>query len=300
MRLLLPILVLLGQLFLPCHALSSGLLVVYPSVKAPYDKIYQDIITGIVASYPGISKKLELTANGENNTLKEKIEQYQPKVLVTLGKHSLDKVRQLKPSIPIVAGAITKTKGRISGVSMTPDSAVVLAHLLTIAPFVKRVYVVTDTSRKAQLESARTYLAAQGKSLQTAEVDSVQQAADKYLHIINQASASDAIWLMRGASLNDPSILMLILKAAWEKKIVVFSSNPTHVKRGALFSIYPDNEKMGSTLANIALQREQHHSKKNTGLVPLRSIHLIVNQRTSKHLGIMPNRIRGLNIHRLL
>ncbi len=288
----------LVQIVLPCNALSSGLLIVYPKVKAPYSKIYRDIIKGIDKNYTGITKQLEILPDNSTHTLTEKIEQDRPDVLVTLGRHSLKKVRQLKLPIPIVAGAITKTEGIIPGVSMTPDSEIILSHLFTIAPFVRRVYVVTDGSRQAQLARAEAYLADRNKILQAEEVLSVQQAADKYLKIVSKASFSDAIWLMRGASLNDPSILMLILEAAWKKRIVVFSSNPSHVKRGALFSVYPDNEKMGGALAEMAQQ--EFPSEHNTGLVPLIFLHLIVNKRTSKHFGINPNNISGLNVHKLL
>lgn len=300
LRLLLLALLLPGQLFLPCNALSSGLLIVYPKVKAPYNKIYDDIIKGINENYLGISHELQLTGNSENNILAEQIKQHQPDVLVTLGKRSLKEVRQLASPIPIVAGAITKTEEVVAGVSMSPDAEVILSHLLAMTPFVKRVYVVSDLQYQAQLDGAEAFLSERGRVLQVEGAESVQEAADKYLKIIHQASAQDAIWLMQGANLNDPSILMLVLKAAWNKKIVVFSSNPSHVKRGALFSLYPDNEKMGHALAKIAQQHELDLISPNAGLTPLRSVHLIVNKRTSKHLGITPNDISGLTIHRLL
>ncbi|RLA41261.1 MAG: hypothetical protein DRQ64_02715 [Gammaproteobacteria bacterium] len=300
MRLLFLPLLLLGQLLLSSNALSSGLLIVYPSVKAPYNKIYQDIIKGIDRSYPGITEQFELIPNNGSHVLIEKIKQYQPDVVVTLGKRSLEKVRLLESSVPIVAGAITRVKKPVLGISMTPDSEIILSNLLTIAPFVKRVYVVTNSEQRARLQRAETYLAQQGKTLLIEEAASIQQAADKYLKIINQASDNDAIWLMRSARLNDPSILMLVLEAAWKKKIVVFSSNPTHVKRGALFSVYPNNEKMGDALAEMAQQHEQLLSAPDFDLTPLRNLHIIMNERTSKHLGIMPNSISGLTIHRLL
>ncbi len=293
---------LLGQLFFPCIAFSSGLLIIYPSVKAPYNKIYKDIIKGIETNYGGLTNKLKIAPNNADHMLAEKIEKYQPDVLITLGRQSLKEVGGLNLSTPLVAGAITKTDQAVSGVSMTPDPEIILSHLLMIAPFVSRVYVVADTDRYAQIERANAYLKQQDKILKTEKATSIQQAADKYLKIINSASASDAIWLMRGASLNDPSILMLVLEAAWKKKIVVFSSNPAHVKRGALFSVYPDNEKMGAALARVAqqLNRPDYQATPNLGLSPLRNLHLIVNKRTSKHLGINPNNISGLNIHRLL
>lgn len=247
-----------------------------------------------------MTHQLKLIPNNGSEVLIEKIKQHQPDVMVTLGKRSLEKVRLLEPSVPIVAGAITRAKKPVKGISMTPDSEIILSNLLIIAPFVKRVYAVTNSEQRAQLQRAETYLAQQGKSLLIEEAASIQQAADKYLKIINQASSNDAIWLMRSAKLNDPSILMLILEAAWKKKIVVFSSNPTHVKRGALFSAYPNNEKMGVALAEMAKKHEQLLSTSGVDLTPLRNLHIIMNERTSKHLGIIPNNISGLNIHRLL
>ncbi|MBL4780675.1 MAG: hypothetical protein JKX92_00405 [Porticoccaceae bacterium] len=293
-------LLLFGQSFIPCDALSSGLLIIYPNVKAPYNKIYRDIIKGIKKSYPGDTQQLQLETDNNNNIIQQQIRQYQPDVLMTLGKLSLEKVRQLDSNLPIVAGAITNTETPVIGVSMTPDPEVLLSNLLTIAPFIKRVFVVANTGRHQQLARAEAFLARQNKTLQSEEVTSVQQAADKYLKIINQASPFDAIWLMRGTHLNDPSILMLVMEAAWKKKIVVFSSNPTHVKRGVLFSVYPDNFRMGGALGEIARQHENLLTTPSTRLSPLKNVHLIVNERTSKHLGIMPNDIGGLHIHRLL
>ncbi|OUS14042.1 hypothetical protein A9Q89_00785 [Gammaproteobacteria bacterium 53_120_T64] len=293
-------LLLFGQLLIPGHALSSGLLIIYPNVKAPYNKIYRSIIKGIEENYPASIKEFRLESRNDNNRLKQKIEQYQPNVIMTLGKLSLKKARQLDLKVPIVAGAITNTETPVIGVSMTPDPEIILSNLLTIAPFIKRVFVVANTDRQQQIDRAKSFLARRGKTLQSEEVSSVQQAADKYLAIINLASPSDAIWLMRGAHLNDPSILMLVMEAAWKKKIVVFSSNPTHVKRGVLFSVYPDNFRMGGALGELARHHEKLPSIPRTRLLPLKNVHLIVNERTSKHLGIMPNDIGGLHIHRLL
>lgn len=288
------------QFFLPCNALSSGLLIIYPSVKAPYNKIYQDIIKGIESSYPGEKQQIELSLESDSIVISEGIKQYHPDVLVTLGQHSLAKVQELASPLPTIAGAITKAEKPTLGISMTPDPEVILERLLLITPFIERVYVITDAETSAQLIPAKTYLKKRGKALNIEQVTSLQQAADKYLNILNQASRNDAIWLMQGAGLNDPSILALLLEAAWKKEIVVFSSNPNHVKRGALFSVYPDNEKMGQSLAKMAQDYENLKMTGDSALLPLRNLLLIVNKRTSNHLGINPNNISGLDVHRLL
>ena len=49
----------------------------------------------------------------------------------------------------------------------------------------------------------------------------------------------------------------MALEAAWKRRLVVFSSNPLHVKRGTLFALYPDHELMGSALADLAIRQIQ-------------------------------------------
>jgi putative tryptophan/tyrosine transport system substrate-binding protein len=77
--------------------------------------------------------------------------------------------------------------------------------------------------------------------------------------------------------------LPLILKEAWDKNLTVFSSSPNHVKRGALFSLYPDNVAMGRRLA--AMARNDAGAPKEA-IVPLRDLQTAVNLRTADHLGL--------------
>ncbi len=291
---------LVGLLLAPDNAHSSGLLIIYPKAKAPYNKIYDDIITGINERYPSISEKLQLTEDSDNYRLTEKIEQHKSELLLTLRQASLNKVSLHSSPIPVVAGAITKTEQIVPGISMSPAAEIMLSHLLQLTPFVEQVHVVITPQYRVQLEGAEHYLAMRGRSLHIQEIESIQEAADRYLNIIHQASPEDAIWLMRGASLNDSTIVMLVLNAAWRKKIIVFSSNPSHVRHGALFSLYPDNKKVGHSLAEIAQHYEGKRIPPHIGLTPLRSVRLIVNKLTYIHICIAPNNISGLTIHQLL
>ena len=85
---LLVALLLLGQIFLPCNALSSGLLIIYPNVKAPYNKIYKEIIKGIEKDYEGLTNQLKIMPNNSDQILTKKIDQYEPDVLQALAKKS--------------------------------------------------------------------------------------------------------------------------------------------------------------------------------------------------------------------
>ena len=86
--------------------------------------------------------------------------------------------------------------------------------------------------------------------------------------------------------MNDRVILPMILEQAWEKQVVVFSSNPSHVNKGALFALYPDNEGMGRTLGALADNILAKKRPASPGLLPLRDLLTATNLRTAEHLGI--------------
>jgi putative ABC transport system substrate-binding protein len=65
---------------------------------------------------------------------------------------------------------------------------------------------------------------------------------------------------------------------------VVFSSKPSHAKRGVLFSTYPDNFALGKHLFTMVHELEQQPEQKN--FAALKSTLLAVNLRTAAHLGL--------------
>ena len=58
------------------------------------------------------------------------------------------------------------------------------------------------------------------------------------------------------------------------------------MRKGALFSLYPDNVGMGRSLAALALQQMQGGPNKTASIKPLRDLLLAVNLRTAEHLGL--------------
>ena len=116
-------------------------------------------------------------------------------------------------------------------------------------------------------------------------------AASLYREAMRDNDAHDkAIWLPTDATTTDENVIIpLVLEAAWKRDIVVFSSNPTHVKRGALFSVYPDNKALGQRLAALALQRAGDPAGGTHTIEPLRDLLIAVNLRTADHLGLEYN-----------
>jgi len=76
-----------------------------------------------------------------------------------------------------------------------------------------------------------------------------------------------------------------VLKESWNRNVPVFSSSFLHVKKGALFALYPNNIELGRSLANAALASVSGDSRWR-GIFPLRDVHTAVNLRTASHIGL--------------
>ena len=83
----------------------------------------------------------------------------------------------------------------------------------------------------------------------------------------------------------------MILKESWARNIAVFSSNAAHVRRGVLFSLYPDNFALGKRLAGFAQNILSSGDYERRGRLPLVDVQSTVNLRTAKHLELDAERI---------
>ena len=86
--------------------------------------------------------------------------------------------------------------------------------------------------------------------------------------------------------MEDRAVLPLILQESWSRNLAVFSSNFGHIKRGILFSLYPNNVELGHHLADSALSLLVSGKNQPSGMFPLREVLMAVNLRTAKHLGL--------------
>ena len=278
----------------------SGLIILYPDVRKPYSKIYADIITGIEESYTGETTTIAISKNDFLDHHREKVTQFDPNAIIALGKRSLSVAEQMNLGIPIIVGAITGSNSKVLGISMVPDPRIIIDKLLLLRSNVRNVYVVTNTQRQqSQLDSAMTYALTRDINIIVHNADTIQDAAGQYRKVLGDIDQNDAIWLMYDKALNDSAILSKVLETAWKKKFAVFSSNPTHVKRGALFAIYPDNKKLGASLGLLA--RDNESGKIMPGEIsPLQDIYTIVNGRTGRHLGLNMSREMRRDIDSIL
>jgi len=269
--------------------------VLYPEVREPYDSIFQSIIAGI-RSVPGIeSKDYALTSDSDLKALPGWLNGGSFDAVIALGRMGLNISDQLPSNFPTVVGAVQMspelTKRHFTGIVLSPDPVVLFARLVAVAPHVRRVSVVYNPEVNNWLiNRAKKAAISQGLSLNALPATSFREAARRFRYLLSESKQDqDTIWILQDTTIFDErSMLPSILKTAWDRRLIVISNTPTDVKRGVLLALYPDNHAMGARLGRLAIEvaDKGDHRVDNPGVMPLRDLHVAINARTAKHLGL--------------
>ena len=271
----------------------------YPQAKEPYNSIYQNIIAGTIEAAKKNSKEItiekfiiEKKFNAEKIALT--LEEKQINKVIVLGRSGWKLAKKLSKftlddqtkKFQVVSGALPISPNGLSGISLITDPTYLFNYLEQVAPNVKNIHVAYSKKSAWLIELAKSAALEKGLTLNLQKVSDTAQAIKFYQQIFSSGvSNKDAIWLpFDRISSHDKITLPLILEKAWAKEVVVFSSKPSHAKRGVLFSTYPDNFALGKHLFTMVHELEQQPEQKN--FAALKSTLLAVNLRTAAHLGL--------------
>jgi putative ABC transport system substrate-binding protein len=276
--------------------------VVMPDIGEPFRSVFGKIVEGIEARVQGPVSVLAVGPQAPRE-IADELKRREAKVVIALGRQGLKTAAALDASFGIVAGCVvTVQESEVHGYpvyTLAPDPALLFAHLRRLMPGVKRVNVVVDPRQNAWLlRRAREAAKSAGLEFSPHEAQDLASALRVYQQLLAGAEPSrDALWLPQDTTtVEDGSVLPLVLKEAWNRNLAVFSSHVVHVKRGALFALYPDNEEFGRTLGDAALRLLQG-SKPAEGVMPLREVRGAINTRTAAHLGIvLGTRVAGYDL----
>jgi putative ABC transport system substrate-binding protein len=271
--------------FFNCQLSAETLTIIYPDVDAPYDIIFNQIKSGIASEFKGEIIEIKLPVKFDNT---EVVNSIITDKVIALGKRGWIIAKQIYKIKPVVVGALPIKPNGISGVSLMASPEVLFNTLKELAPAVKTITVLYSKNSSWLIEKAKFEAQSQGFNLNPIQVDDIREAVQKYDEIFaNKNSEHHAIWLpLDPVTADDKIIVPVILEKAWENKMVVFSSKPTHAKRGALFSAVPDNELLGHQLAKMV---NKISKKPQSVVTPMHDIKLAVNLRTAAHLGFAYN-----------
>lgn len=276
--------------------------VIYPDIGEPYRGIFEKIIDGIEDQAGTPVAKYPVQYDTDIGALKSSLYRQNTKVVIALGRQGMKTAAALDRNIWFVVGGVLtvpESGARMQPViSLSPDPALLFARLKALMPTAKRVFVVYDPGSNGWLmKLAKEAARAQGLELVAHEAHDLRSAVRLYQEIFSVVdNRRDALWLPQDSiTVDERSILPLVLQASWNQGIAVFSSNSSHVRRGVLFSLYPDNMALGKSLAGLAQGILASGDYGWRGMMPLREVQSTINLRTAQHLGLDPDRQQGFD-----
>ena len=263
---------------------GAQLAVVFPQVRQPFQKVYQTIAKGAAEGFAGPTSEIILDADKPATDLESRIADH---MVVALGGRGITELQPMTLAHPLVVGAVSRRIPHVYGMSMVPEESLIVTKLHVLAPEVRRVFVIVRSHDNIiDPKSAQLAFNQLGIQLHIHEAEDLRAAAGIYRKVIRSLGSGDAVWFPSGDRFVGNALLSILLQASWKSEFVVFSSNPTHVKRGALFSVYPDNFQMGVRLGELA-RKIAEGEQQQAGMEPLQSVFVTLNERTSNHLGIL-------------
>ena len=267
-------------------AISPRLLVVYPQINPSYDAIFQEIVTGIKKHPKAEYVVFPIKRDTPVEEIHQLIKKEEIDAIIALGKQTYNFSSKYQINLPVVHGGLLLTPNGRSGISLTGSPDEFFAHLESYAPKVKRVYTVYSEANSGWLiELAKEASKERNIELIAYPANDMREAVKKFKGILDQTEGpNDAIWMLLDNILPDKTVMPTALEVAWRRRVVLISNNPSHTKRGALFSLFPDHQEMGYSLVDLAIRKVSHPGGSPL-LEPLQNMKISLNRRTASHLG---------------
>jgi putative tryptophan/tyrosine transport system substrate-binding protein len=271
---------------------ARSIAVLYPDIGEPFRSIFAKMIEGIEEQARGRVTSFAVGSSANAQELSQELRRQEIRVVIALGRNGMRAAAALDRDIGIVAGGVLSVpESDARGLtvhSLAPDPALLFGQLKSLVPGARRVVVVHDPRQNAWLvRRAREAAKAHGLEVVAHEAEDLKTAIRFYQEAFAAADPRrDVLWLPQDTTTVDEStVLPLVLQEAWNRNVAVFSSSVAHAKRGALFSLYPNNVELGRSLAGSALGLMSGAGGVR-GVLPLKEVLVAVNVRTANHLGI--------------
>lgn len=280
----------------------GNIAVIYPDIGEPYRSVFRQIIEGIEDKAKGRVTSFAVGANSNAGDLNDTLRRSDTKVVIALGRQGVKATSSLDSDIDVVVGGVLtppeKGARALQVNTLSPDPALLFSRLKGMMPKARRIFTVYDPRQNEWLiELAKEGARAQGLELVSYQVQDLRSAVHAYQEILSIADSSrDALWLPQDStSVEESTVLPLVLQESWSSNLAIFSSSFSHVKRGVLFSLYPDNVELGRHLADNALGILAAGGSA-AAMSPLREVLMAVNLRTAKHLGLSTGRLQSFDM----
>ncbi len=276
---------------------DASIAVIYPDIGEPYRSVFAQIIEGIESKAKAPVANYPVGANVDVGELKNTLRRQDTRVVIALGRQGLKIASMLDRNIGVVvAGVLSAPENEARDfpiINLTPDPALLFSRMKGLMPGTRRIFAVYDPRHNGWLmRLAKEAARSQGIELVLYEAQDLRNAMRAYQEILATVdSRQDALWLPQDSTtVEESTVLPMVLQESWNRNLAVFSSNFSHVKRGVLFSLYPNNVDLGRRLAGSAQGFLNTGDFAVRGMLPLREVLMAVNLRTAKHIGCNPGR----------
>ncbi|MCK9199831.1 MAG: hypothetical protein M0P59_05985 [Gallionella sp.] len=282
---------------------ANHIAVIYPDVAEPYRSVFAEIISGIEEKARGRVITVAVGAEVDAGELNDSLRRQGVRVVIALGRQGMKAASVLDHNMDVVVGGVLAAQNndvRNMQVNiLSPDPALLFSRLKGMMPKVRRVFVVYDPRQSEwMMRLAKSAARSQELELIVYEAQDLRSAMRAYQDIFATADRrQDALWLPQDSTtVEEGTVLPLVLQESWAHNLAVFSCSFDHVKRGALFSMYPDNVELGRRLAVSALPLLASGTGAASGMTPLREVLTALNLRTAKHLGVDAVHAQGFDM----
>jgi hypothetical protein len=256
----------------PANGKEPRIVIAYPASETSQALTYTHVIDGIEKAV-GHAERLEVTEGAD--TVQAQLDRLHPDKVIALGKKVAGTINKTSYLKLMLVGLAHFNPTEYNGVSLTLDSRSLGAQLSRFVPSVKRVFVVQQAGHQT-IESVPAISGTQ-PTLEIRE-GSDQLATIRLLgHIVGEeATATDAVFIPANLPID---ILYEVAKVAWDKKIMLLSTNLAQLDTGTLMGFYPDELALGEQLGQLV-------TKKNPGFESTRGVNSALNRKVAQHLGI--------------
>jgi putative ABC transport system substrate-binding protein len=282
---------------------DGGIAVIYPDIGEPYRSVFAQIINGIEEKAKGQVTNFAIGPNVDLSELNNSLRRQDTRVVIALGRQGVKVASALEGNFDVVAGGVLMAPDneirKLQVNSLSPDPALLFSRLKGMMPRVKRIFTVYDPRQNDWMMTlAKEAALSQGLELVAYQAQDLRSAMYAYQEIIASVdNRQDALWLPQDSTtVEESTVLPMVLKESWESNLAVFSSSFGHVRRGVLFSLYPNNVGLGRHLAGSALGLIASGGGETPGMIPLREVLMAINLRTAKHLGLNTARAQGFDM----
>ena len=281
--------ILAGLIFSTVVSAATDILILQSHDSEPYQATLAGFKSGLANSkLDAAYQTLALSSNTDSNALSQLLQNYHPKLILTLGtpatRASLAQVKKT----PIVAGMILDTNElrqspNSTGVGLNFPASLQWLWLRRLLPDARQIAVLYDPRQGSTLfQALQTQAQAEGITLIQAPAASAEAFPSLMKNLPPQL---DALWAVDGTAAYSAAAIRELLLYSFRNRVPLIGLSAQWVKAGALYALDWDYSDIGVQAADLAKDILLKNTPP-TSLPPLsaRKVRPVLNIQTAEHM----------------